>query len=418
MNLDRFLDERAESGDRDSQGVFTVDLNRAVRKLSEFALPSEHHYLLRAVQLAHLIEAEDIRIKIRRHTTEVGFRSERGLQLCDVTKVCRTLVSPLEAEDQTLGTLASALLGTLSDQNRETRWFFQSPKSQGEIRIQADAAITSSAEANVRKQGSSHSFRLSVHHKTDWKFWKDAGRRAAAASLIQQFCPFSCCRIFIDGRELPAQPVWHLNEHIRPLSLYKVGVSTSRKVNRAAASNILFQLAQPDEDSFTLLRPSLNAYVVRRDCYNLWASGTRASNTLMPDGESSASWMLQYRSGRENISMRRVRKRERFRAALALHTSEESRGFHPRVVIVRHGVVVFDQQIVSGETHVDAFHGCCFLLADAELETDLSGLKLVHSQALWETLQKYEPLVEEAREFFEEGSALLYLSGQTLSRRS
>ena len=246
MSLDRFLDERAESGDRDSQGVFTVDLNRAVRKLSEFALPSEHHYLLRAVQLAHLIEAEDIRIKIRRHTTEVGFRSESGLQLCDVTKVCRTLVSPLEAEDQILGTLASALLGTLSDQNRETRWFFQSPKSQGEIRIQADAAITSSAEANVRKQGSSHSFRLSVHHKTDWKFWKDAGRRAAAASLIQQFCPFSCCRIFIDGRELPAQPVWHLNEHIRPLSLYKVGVSTSRKVNRAAASNILFQLAQPD----------------------------------------------------------------------------------------------------------------------------------------------------------------------------
>ena len=414
MSLDRFLDEKAESGNVDSQGSFTVDLSRAARKLSKFALPSEHHYLLRMVQLANLLRAEDIRIKIRRDATEIGFLSENGVELCDINKVCHTLLAPLETENQTLGTLASTLLGSLTEQNHETRWSFHSPKSRGEIRIQADRTVTSLVEAKEQEQVNFHSFRLSVHHKTNWKFWKDAGRRAAAASLVQQFCPFSSCRIFIDGRELPAQPVWHLNEHIHPLSLYRVGVTTSTKVNRAAASNILFQLADPEQDSFTLLRPSMNAYVVRRDHYNLWVSGTRASNSLTPDGESSASWMLQYRSGRENISMRKVRKRGKFRAALALHTSEETRSFNPRVIIVRHGVVVFDQQLLSSEAHIEAFSGCCFVLADGELETDLSGLRLGHSQALWETLKKYEHLVEEAKEFFQGGCDLLYLEGRTL----
>ena len=79
-----------------------------------------------------------------------------------------------------------------------------------------------------------------------------------------------------------------------------------------------------------------------------------------------------------------------------------------------HGVVVFDQQLLSSEAHIETFSGCCFVLADGELETDLSGLRLVHSQALWETLKKYEHLVEEAKEFFQSGCALLYLEGRTL----
>ena len=64
MNFERFIRERFEAGTHDSEGQFTVDLRKASDKVAAFALPSDSHYLLKVVQVAHRLRTDEIRVDI------------------------------------------------------------------------------------------------------------------------------------------------------------------------------------------------------------------------------------------------------------------------------------------------------------------------------------------------------------------
>lgn len=408
MGLEKFLEEQASEGNLESAGLqFSLDLSKAADKLAAFALPSTSHYLLKFVQVAHHLRADVINVKIERYRTVVRFRAPRGGSLTDSESIHRAFVDPLAVKDPIMADLVSGLIGTITGENLETLWSY----SQGHKgrRVYIDRKRQFSIKDFVLSRPLDEddypfAYTLSVLHPRTWKFWQGARRRAAAAKVLEEHCRYSGVRIVVDARELESHPSSELNSHLRTTQWTKnVGYVYSCH----AADNIVYQLATDDEVRCSILRPSLSAYVVRAHHVNLWVSSIRVNNSLKPDGNSSAAWMLQFLNGEQNVSMRYVPKRVLLRTCLCLNLRGEAAEHPLRIKIVRAGVTVLEKAMDEHPEEFNAFQGCVLLFADEELETDLTGFQVIENEAFFAKIHSYHPLLEKARRYYENGQKLI-----------
>jgi hypothetical protein len=400
MNFENFLQERSALGTYDSEGQFTVDLSKASEKVAAFALPSESHYILKVIQVAHRLRADVIQVQIGRFRTTLHFELDRTPSF-DMDLLYRAVSDPLSMQDLLLRDLVAALYGTLHKGNSETTWSWERDGVGDRLVIDRDRRVVCQRfEADCQ----STRFSFSVAHSNPWKFWEGAGRRADAAAIISRACAFSAAKIFVDGQEQSVEMASVVNNHVVVLDL---PLNASEP-----ASNILFEMASADEAAFGLLRPSLSAYLVRRDVMNVWASGMRVNNRMRPDGQSSAAWMLQFRRDDENISMRWVRKRDRYRTVLGLNVDNGGSEAPLQLKLVRSGVTMLEKEMGHDEEIHKVFKGCTLILADETLETDLTGFQYLQNEAFRDHLLNYAPLVDAARTYCEEGMEMMNVKSE------
>lgn len=405
MNFERFIGERFSGGTHDSEGQFTVDLRKASDKVAAFALPSDSHYLLKVVQVAHRLRAAEIKIHIGRFRTTLEFHPH-GEQGFKVDRLYTAIADPLGAEDPLLVDLVAALYGTLKLDLQQTTWEHYLGDQGQRLTINKDRQVNCERfETELPDEPDRARFVFSVTHAHPWKFWRGARHRAESAAVLRAYCRYSAAKLVVDGAELAAAPTSEINSHVKS-PVFRPGDYTADLSYSEPLSNILFQLADEDEPALGMTRPSLSAFLVRRSVMNVWAQGMRVNNTLRPDGQSSAAWMLQFRRDGENISMRWARKRDRYSAVLGLNVKNAGCQEPPRFTIVRSGVTLIERSIRDPELD-QAFRGCHLLLADETLTTDLSGFQYVEDESFRERLLSYAPLVEEARQYYQIGREMM-----------
>jgi hypothetical protein len=71
--LDTFLARQYSEGDRDSEGVFTLSADRALKKIGESALPFESAWVLKVIQAAVAAEFDGIQVNLLRNCIEIEF---------------------------------------------------------------------------------------------------------------------------------------------------------------------------------------------------------------------------------------------------------------------------------------------------------------------------------------------------------
>lgn len=404
MNFENFLKESASSGTFHSEGAFSVDLSKATEKVAAFALPSDSHYLLKGVQVANRLGAELIAVTIGRYGNLLRFECSEPGVTGDFQTLHSAVADPLNVDDPLLQDLIGLLYGTIKDGIRETTWTCRRGGKAETLAIDSARKVRTTREDHETPDSELAVLELKVTHSKPWKFWTHARRRLESAALLRERCGFSPARVVIDGWQMDTSNASILNtltdyEHLEPGSFGR----------RIPASNILFSLAQDGQPRFALQRPSMSAYLVRKDVMNVWATGMRVRNTMSPDGVSTAAWMLQFRRDNENISMRWVHKRDFYQAAVAFNFRNKRSVGAPRLMVVRAGVLLSDEEIVNDELR-KLFRGCTILLADDTLETDLTGFQLVRNQALWDTIRSLESLFEPALEYYAVGAEMMRIS--------
>lgn len=405
MNFERFIQERFLGGTHDSEGQFTVDLRKASDKVAAFALPSDSHYLLKVVQVAHRLRTDEIRVDIGRFRTTLEFRPT-GRQEFELERLYAALADPLGTEDPLLIDLVAALYGTLKTGLQEVTWEHQLGVQGQRLVVDRDRRVHCERyECELSDEPDRARFLFAVTHANPWMFWKGARHRAESAAVFLQFCRHSAAKIVLDGTDLVIASASEINSHVQRLS-YEPGELTSSINFTEPASNILFELAGEDEAAFGISRPSLSAYLVRREVMNVWAQGMRVNNNLKPDGQSSAAWMLQFRRQGENISMRWARKRDRYSVVLGLNFKNAGSKEPPRFTIVRSGVTLVERAIKDPDLE-EAFRGCHLLIADETMTTDLSGFQYVEDESFHRRLLSYAPLVAVARDYYEIGREMM-----------
>lgn len=410
MGVEEFLQQQSADGALESKGSFTLDLSKAADKLAEFALPSHSHYLLKIVQVAHHLRASKVEIKVERFRTVVRFKAPEGGGITDSEAIYRAFADPLVVRDPIMVDLISGLIGTITEQNLETLWSYSEGHAGRRVFINRERRFSiKDFTLSQPKDPDEHpySFTLSVLHPRTWKFWQGARRRAAAVKVLEENCRYSGVKIRVDNREIDITPSHALNEHLSKREMIKSDGGYYWHQSAVANSNILYQMAAPREECFSILRPSLSGYVVRGDEYNVWASGTRVNNTLKPDGLSSAAWVLQFLEEGENVSVRSVPKRVRCQAVLGLNIANQG-SHHPlRLKIIRSGVTVLEQEISEPADQLLPFLGCTLIIADSELESDLTGFQVIQNDAFIEKILSYRHLVPKAKAYFGAASELL-----------
>jgi hypothetical protein len=407
MGVEEYLKEQASDGSLEAEGrQFTLDLARAADKLAAFALPSRSHYLLKIVQVAHHLRAEVVKVKIERFRTVVRFRAPEGGGITDSEAIYRAFADPLAIQDPVMVDFIAGLIGTITDDNLETLWSYSEGHLGRRVFINRkrrfsieDFTLSQPLDADDHP----YAFTLSILHPKTWKFWLGARRRASAARVLEENCCYSGVKIKIDSRELCLNTSSELNNHLAESNWSNDGYFQTK----FPADNILYDMASPGEMRCCILRPSLSAYVVRSDFMNLWVSAIRVNNTLKPDGDSSAAWMLQFLEEGKNVSMRFAPKRVPIRACLVLNISGKGSDEPLRIIVVRAGITVLEQTMSEAADDLEKFSGCILLFHDEELETDLTGFQIIQNEAFLEKIRSFLPLLIKARQYYEIGTTMI-----------
>ena len=397
-----FLAAQSAEGNYDSEGVFTVDFAEAAERLATFRLPSQSHYLLKVVQLASRLGAGALRVKLESFRTSVHFRAPRAQGVNNTEAITRAFLAPLEVKEPGLSDLVAALWGCLGEETQEVAWSF-SEGYQGRRVFIKDLKFRFEdfqIEVPLPPGELPCAFTLSVLRRKTWRFWVNSRRNAEAYRLLLESCPLSRVNLFVDGRALERADGSYFAAHRVVRNPYG-NLPVSQPYHTA-----LYEMTN-DNDGFEIARPSLSQYVVREHFFNLWGSGTRAYNRLSPDGISSPAWMLQFRQGEKNLSMRGVTKYLRCSLVLAYdqQSAAEKGGF--RLTFVRQSVLLERQASQEPNFDVTPWHGCHLILDDDSLGTDLTGFQVIEDERLTELLKRLVPKVELAKAFLAEGRKLV-----------
>ncbi len=401
MNFEEFLKEQVSQGHLDSEGVFTLNFAEAAERLAAFRLPSEQHYLLKVVQVASRLEADSMKVKLERFRTSIHFRAAHGGAVTQFEAITRAFLAPLEVEDPVLADLAAALWGCQSATTQEILWSFSQGYRGRRVFIKDRVFRTEefTIERPIEPSLPPCAFTLSVTHNRSWKFWEHSKRNADALTLLLRGCAFSRVNIVVDGLKLERADGKYPTSH-RRLSAYHA--SSARPYH-----NILYELAS--QDGFESGRPGLAQYVVRERHFNLWASGTRVSNTMVPDGVSSPSWMLQFRQDGEDLSMRHVAKFLRCRLILAFDEEDAKEKIPLKLTVVRQSVLMENQPSATWGEGLEKWCGCHLILDDDTLSTDLTGFQVVEDASLIGLLRSLETRLDWAKAYLQQGRELVGL---------
>lgn len=390
MSVDDFLAEQTAQGAHDSEGIFTLDLSKASDRLTQFRLPSPHHYLLKVLQIASALGANDITFRMERFRTAVYFRAPESGAVADSEAIYLAFSDPLTVRDPLLNDLVTALLGSLTEDAKEVLWSYSEGHRGRRVLIRGHQfeARDFILSKPLEKGEFPCAYSISVLHPKTWKFWECSRRIAGALQVVEQASPFSRVRIKLDGRVLSTAPS---NSFLRHRARKGVLGSTFYQPYRIAS----YRLAE--EDGFRIQRPHAANYVVRENDLNLWASATRLRNTLRPDGRSSPAWVLQFRDRTGDLSLRQVSRKPLCRSLIAFSPVEVRAEVPLRLTVVRNSVVVLDEEVPQWSERLPFLKGCTVILHDRDLPTDLTGFQVIQDEKFEARLQSLEGQVNAAQ---------------------
>ena len=400
--LDGYLSQQAQEGHHDSAGSFTLDLSKAASRLEDFALPSSHHYLLKIVQIASQLGAQEMRFKMEKFRTSVHFRAPVGGSVTNSEQIYRAFADPLNVQDSLMSDLISALLGSLTKDVLEILWSYSEGHRGRRVKIKERhfEAKDFVLSRPLEEGDFPCAFTLSVLHPKSWQFWKPSTRQLDATGVIEAATKLSRLTIFVDGRQLETAASSFTTHHRLSEDLSLFGAAA------AAYHSLHYETSIECANSFRLSRPNHANYLVRNGSTNVWATGIRPSNSLKPDGISSPSWFVQFGQKDEYLSLRQVSKRTLCQAVVGYDA--EATGKSLRLVIVRNSVIVFDETPKVFQDRLGAWDGALLIIADNTLETDLTGFQVTTDEPFLELINRSKPLLERAKKHWETNRAMVH----------
>lgn len=220
--LGELVHELKSSGKLDSSGRFTLDLQRALRKLEEFRLPGPHDYLLCLVAAASLSGARHFSLTTGPKQLEVSFDG-RPFQFSELEALFPSLLD--EGTDPRLRELAVGL---------------HAARAQGPVSVQLESGRSRLELKDTRvvlQAGPASALtRIVIRRRVRyiWDYWKK--NLEEEACLLRQRCCYGPLAIHLDGRlvEPPRASLLSLHrftsEAEEPLRLGVFGAQESRRV--------------------------------------------------------------------------------------------------------------------------------------------------------------------------------------------
>lgn len=218
--MEDLLGRFREAGQIDSTGSFTLDPKKAIEKLSEFALPSSYHWILKLVQSLHLSGASVIdisaginKVRVVSDAVPTGFDSMEDL-------LGHLLADPAHSSP-TLRHLAAGLQGSLAVRPREVRARLT---SAGDVRTYVLRAGGWREEAPARDGSGRTLFELVLNRNLNERihsswftlntdifdlFFRRPGAYDRENAVVFDACPFSSCEVRLAGKVVSQRAFGH-----------------------------------------------------------------------------------------------------------------------------------------------------------------------------------------------------------------
>lgn len=402
--LQNFLLEQSRKGRYHSEGRFSLDFPQALQRLSADSWLTDHHYLLKFVQLANHQGADSLEIEVARtHTTVFLSLDPQSATSLGPHAVYRLLSEESELYGEESRHLLAGLLGSMRSRHSGFRWELWDTDHSSRLSVgqNREVGLSTSNVSNSQKRG----FSFTAEHERLWNPLKVQRRISESESVLTDSCLHSSVSIVFNGHELCPPAASELNAHLTDFGGSRFNPSSGvfePTPLPVAASSILFELATEQRSALAVLRPPLDEYRTVRGNLNVWARALSPNNTLRPNGRGVPAWMLQYRQAGRNLSAQERPERELCKSVLTMNLHAAGNLEPMRLFVVRHGVLISHAEPLSSDFEVDAYRGCTLLTADDHLNTDISGLSLRRDEALKEYLHRCLELLQAGEEYFEE----------------
>ncbi len=209
-NLSRFLEQQRAAGSVEQlDSSFTLSLEKGREKLSSYSLVNPEDYLLKVVQSAVVVEAQQLNIKLLRQSVIVYFELPTSEERLAIDRLSRALAAPLEEAERARSYLALALCAAANDSPSELMW--------GEWEEDSGTILSLGRERSevFRKAPLPYTEPLKPGQKLQLFFLQKErftlllGQTAREHSAIAKRCSFAPISIVLDGKPLaPQVPVF------------------------------------------------------------------------------------------------------------------------------------------------------------------------------------------------------------------
>ncbi|MCA9779877.1 MAG: hypothetical protein KC800_24280 [Candidatus Eremiobacteraeota bacterium] len=413
MSVEKYLENQKKSGDFESTGRFTLDLRAAATKMDRYRLPTEEHQLLKVLQTAVSLSAQELRVELGLRQSTATFASSASASHLLQSEM--DALATAGAADRPGHPLAFSLfMSGLSTGLGGIEWRMSQGSACRTLRLEGGGNLESLGP-KLPKGEICHEVNLT--HSSGWKLWEGLGRRHRASNLLSEWARFAPLDLRVNGKKLDRADPAAINDHVSDFggSQFNVATGVMQNTRRpAASSNLLFLLGSGP--CIRVMKPPLEAYI-EKDGAVVWAQGRRIPGAISdagqkPDGLEVSSWMLQFVRDGENLGLDALVKGETLDCmavvAQNIHGPGNSEGV--RVTVVRDGVTILEARETSDTPGLEDLIGCSLLFADNELDTDLGGLALVRNEKYYRKLRSFAPVIERGHRYFQEGSRFLSIS--------
>ena len=201
MDIEEYLSAQRESGRVDSEGIFTVALEKARQKLGQFQLEDPSFYLLKVVQAA--VQAGTSRIDLRQTRGKLALWFDSFSSLGGLGALLAALHNPLEAEPGPGRSLAIAFNSAVFSSPLQVSLAWWGPDESGALLAVGEEVSSTSAPS--RPSGFSDRPYLHVFSVSKAKpGWFQSATGPEHDALVEA-CSYCSVPIGIDGRRLPAR---------------------------------------------------------------------------------------------------------------------------------------------------------------------------------------------------------------------
>lgn len=199
MDIEHFLGVEKAAGKVDSEGVFTIDLAKARRKLGKFQFNDPSFYLLKIVQAAVSGGATKVDLRTTRSSLTLCFDSPSPIG--ELQTMLSAFANPLEAPQGPLRYLAMGFNASLVSDPKEVQlaWWTEGEGS-ALTAIGEELTVTNAPpRPNNAPVGGHLTLFTVLKEKTAWL---TAGATAAEVTTVRKFCGYAPVEVRIDGRRL------------------------------------------------------------------------------------------------------------------------------------------------------------------------------------------------------------------------
>lgn len=237
--LEDFLIQAGKQGALEGEHVFRVDTVGALSRLSDFRLPSPHHWVVKIVQWANAIEAESVTFKLRRRESEV-FVS--GLPPSTASQVLRDMTKVTTLSDH----LVTALLSLAREDTPSFELeIFREQEHEAYRYEHSERRLSALAARSLSQNG----LRLKVRGGVIKLLRSD---RAALHKLLYQVCWSSPVPVEVDGRQ-PELRYAKTHEMTYRKSLYALSFSLAWAAIPVLAQRPVLKLRVPTTEGLEAL---------------------------------------------------------------------------------------------------------------------------------------------------------------------